>query len=239
MRKGIDVSKWDTRMDWSKYDWEFAFIKVSEGSVIDPQFDAHWLGARGRTQRGGYHFFRAYVNPAFAVGRFVEYLDGDPGELPPVLDLEAMDGIDKRTVVSRALTWLIECERILGIRPIVYTSPGFISDVQLYLYPDFADYELWLATYPYDKIYEGYTEADRAAKIKSILNNPALLRIPPVPKPFKKIHYYQWTAKGSPFDVPGYYTGTGHKQAVDFNFQLEEMPEKPKANVSIQIRSVS
>jgi hypothetical protein len=225
MRKGIDASKWDHKFDWSLYDWSFVFLKVSEGSVIDPLFSTHWSGARGRTKRGGYHFFRAYVNPAFAVGKFVEYLDGDPGELPPVLDLEARDGVDKRTTVSRALTWLIECEKLLHIRPIVYISEGFTNELELYNYPDFADYELWLAQYPYDLIYQGYTEAMRDAKLKSILANPSLLRIPPTPKPFKVFRYYQWTAKLKPEDVPGAYTGTGAKLAIDGNFEINTTPD--------------
>lgn len=226
MKKGIDVSKWDPKMDWSKYDWDFAFIKVSEGTVIDPLFDFHWVNAKGHTQRSGYHFFRAFVDPRQAAQRFIEFLKGDMGELPPVLDLESTNNIDARTVCSRALTWLLEYKRSTGVKPIVYTSKSFIDEVQLW--DNFAEYDLWLAQYPFDLIYEGYTEADRTLKLKSILDNPLSLRIPPTPKPFKKIKYFQWTAKGSPFDVPGYFTGTGSKKAVDFNFELdteEPMPE--------------
>lgn len=235
MKKGIDVSKWDPNMNWSLYDWDFAFIKVSEGLVIDPLFDFHWVNANGYTDRSGYHFFRAFVDPRESARRFIEYLDGDAGELPPVLDLESRNNIDKKTVVSRALTWLIEYEQRTAVKPIVYISEGFINELELYKYPDFEDYVLWLAQYPFDLIYDGYTEADRAVKLKSILDNPASLRIPPTPKPFKVMRYIQWTAKGNPFDVPGYYTGTGHKKAVDFNFQLEETNDLPRAGVTIKI----
>lgn len=222
MKVGIDVSKWDTKIDWSKYDWDFAFIKVSEGTVIDPMFDSHWISARGNTQRGGYHFFRAFVDPRQAAQRFIEYLNGDMGELPPVLDLESANGIEKKTVVSRALTWLKEYERMTNVRPIVYISEGFIAEIELYKYPDFEDYDLWLAQYPFDLIYDGYTESDRTQKLKSILDNPLSLRIPRSPAPFKKIKYLQWTAKGNPLDVPGYYIGIGSKKAVDLNFELNE-----------------
>lgn len=223
MRKGIDVSKWDPKMDWSKYTWDFAFIKVSEGTVIDPMFDSHWVKADGYTERSGYHFFRAFVDPRQAAQRFIEYLDGDMGELPPVLDLESTNGIDARTVCSRALAWLLEYKRVTGVKPIVYSSPSFIGEVDLW--GNFAEYDLWLATYPFDNIYTGYTETDRTQKLKSILDNPASLSIPPAPAPFKKIKYFQWTAKGNPKDVPGYYTGTGSKKAVDINFELEEEEE--------------
>lgn len=229
MRKGVDVSLWDPKMDWSKYTWDFAFIKVSEGTVIDPLVDYHWVNAKGYTQRSGYHFFRAFVDPRQAAQKFIDYLKGDMGELPPVLDLESTNGIEVKTVVSRALTWLLDYKRITGVKPIVYSSPSFINEIELFKYPDFAEYDLWLATYPFDNIYTGYTEADRAQKLKSILDNPASLNIPPAPAPFKKIKYFQWTAKGNPKDVPGYYTGTGSKKAVDFNFELdnEELPPMP------------
>lgn len=226
MKKGIDVSKWDVGMNYALYDWDFAFVKVSEGSVKDSLFDTHWNGFRGRTQRGGYSFFRAFVDPLIAVQRFVEYLDRDYGELPPVLDLEVTDNIDVKTVVSRALTWLINCERVVGKTPIVYSSPDFITNVlKLHLYPDFARYPLWLAAYPYDKIYEGYTEADRERTLHEVLIGTKKLFIPAKPKPFVRTPYYQWTGKGNPEDVPGYYTGTGSKKAVDFNFELEDLPD--------------
>ena len=228
MRKGIDVSKWDVNMDWSGYDWDFAFIKVSEGLVIDRLFDSHWSSARGRTQRGGYHFFRPFVDPKQALGRFLDYLDGDLGELPLVLDLEVTDDIDKRTVVSRALTWLVECKKATGETPIVYTSQGFIDEVDLFDYPDFAPYPLWLAQYPFDKIFPGYDERERALVLHEILTDSRVLHIPACPKPFKKLVYHQWTAKGAPQDVPGYYVGPGGKLAVDFNFQVEEIPPTPQ-----------
>lgn len=231
MKRGIDVSKWDPKIDWSQYTWDFAFIKVSEGTVIDPLLDYHWVNAKGYTQRSGYHFFRAFVDPRQAAQRFIEYLDDDLGELPPVLDLEAANNIDKRTVVSRALTWLMEYERMTNVKPIVYISEGFIDEIELFKYPDFGEYDLWLAQYPFDFIYAGYTEADREKKLKSILDNPTSLRIPPTPKPFKRIKYFQWTAKGNPKDVPGYYTGTGSKKAVDFNFELDEQELPPMPTI--------
>lgn len=242
MKKGIDISLWDPPgNNWSQYTWDFLFVKVSEGYVIDPKFDIHWLKSRGHTNRGGYHFFRAFVDPREAARRFLSYLDGDIGELPPVLDLEATNDIDVRTVVSRALTWLIECEKRSGITPIVYSGLNFIKNVlKLQLYPDFSRYPLWLAVYPYDTIYEGYTEEDRARKLKSILDAPHFLPIPPIPKPFVQMPYIQWTAKGSPYDVPGYYIGINHKKAVDFNFQLEPVSiPLPRADVFIDIRSVA
>ena len=240
---GIDISLWDPPLDWAKYTFPFVFIKVSEGIVIDPKLDVHWTHARGHTQRGGYHMFRAYVDPHIAAAKFLEYLDGDVGELPPVLDLEYADNIDVKTVVSRALTWLIEVEKRASVTPIVYSRKTFIYDtLKIYNYPDFARYPLWDAVYPYDN----YSDAARAAVIHSVLIGEKALPIPPIYKPFKRRPYIQWTSRGSPFDVPGYYTGAGHKKAVDFNFQLEdELPPEPggtmkgtvKAGFTLKVRN--
>lgn len=241
MKKGIDISLWDpTANNWSQYTWDFLFVKVSEGYSIDKKFDVHWIKSKGRTLRGGYHFFRAFVDPREAARRFLGYLDGDLGELPPVLDLESTNNIEVKTVVSRALTWLIECEYRTGITPMIYSRTSFLTgpnSLHIEKYPDFARYPLWLAVYPYDKLYDGYTEVDRTRKIKSILENPSYLPIPKIPKPFVDMPYIQWTSKGNPFDVPGYYTGVGHKEAVDFNFQL--VPNvQPESDVFINIRSL-
>src|SRR5687768_9508173 len=92
---GADFAKYDGGgnlpyhvLAWDQYTWDFAFIKASEGTVIDPLFREQWAAARGNAVRGAYHFFRPFVDPILAVTTFLDYLDGDRGELPAVLDLE-------------------------------------------------------------------------------------------------------------------------------------------------------
>jgi len=156
---GIDVSYWDSGIDWPKVratGQRFMFTKATEGDFYaDPTFPTNWSGAKAAgLLRGAYHFFRCNVDPKKQAKKFIDYVKktGDNGELPPVLDLESNDGQTKDKVISRAKTWLDEVEKAFGRKPIIYSGQYFLQD---YLSeagggpPSWAkDYPLWLAQYP-------------------------------------------------------------------------------------------
>jgi GH25 family lysozyme M1 (1,4-beta-N-acetylmuramidase) len=156
---GIDVSYWDSGIDWPKVratGQRFMFTKATEGDFYaDPTFAANWSGAKAAgLLRGAYHFFRANVDPKKQAKKFIDYVNKtkDNGELPPVLDLETHDGQAKDKIISRAKTWLDEVEKAFGKKPIIYSGQYFLQD---YLSeagggpPKWAkDYPLWLAQYP-------------------------------------------------------------------------------------------
>lgn len=213
----IDVSGWDPIIDWENYMWDGAFIKASEGVVLDRAYKAQTAGARGNTIRGPYHFFRVYVDPVEAAKRFADIIENDPGELPPVLDLEAADG-DPKNVGPRALKWIDTVYKLTNKIPITYTSQGFATtkDVDLYKYTDFKDTPLWLAQYPWDRITNYWSEIQREQKIKQLLLTPESYKWPPPIPPWSSVRFVQWTAKCDPVYVPGYPLGT--KKSVDINF---------------------
>lgn len=251
MLSSIDVSTWDggappltIPVDWQAYaraGWMPAFIKVSEGLYIDRMFRIQWEAARNRVHRSGYHFFRPFVDPVAAADSFLAFLGDDRGELPPVLDLEARDGMDAGIVAQRALTWLGTYTKRTGDRPIVYSSPGFLGDIAAGNYPQFAEYKLWLAAYSYDR----WSVEARTAKIKRVLTGQdPFIPYSPIPAPFTRITFQQWTAFGNPLDVPGYYTGDASKEAVDFNFYLgadimTEFNLSPISEVPVSIYTVT
>jgi GH25 family lysozyme M1 (1,4-beta-N-acetylmuramidase) len=156
---GIDVSYWDSGIDWPKVratGQRFMFTKATEGDFYaDPTFAANWSGAKSAgLLRGAYHFFRCNVDPKKQARKFIDYVRKvkDDGELPPVLDLESNDGQTKDKVISRVKTWLDEVEKAFGKKPIIYSGQYFLQD---YLSeagggpPSWAkDYALWLAQYP-------------------------------------------------------------------------------------------
>ena len=97
---GIDVSYWDSGIDWPKVratGQRYVFIKASEGdSYADPTFDDNWRGEKSAgLLRGAYHFVRSNVDPKKQATKFIDYVKSmnDDGELPPVLDLETPDGV--------------------------------------------------------------------------------------------------------------------------------------------------
>lgn len=237
--KGADFSKWDggakhdQPLSWNAYMWDFTFIKVSEGLLVDPLFRLQWNEAYGLAVRGAYHYFRPSVDPKTAAAKTVEYLDHDYGELPLALDLEATDG--RSDTLERAKTYLAWYEQWTGIRPLIYSSPNFLNAILKAgtKAPWMKEYKLWLAQYPFDAM---DPDSARDTQIQRILTEQLMLANPVPPAPFNKVTFHQWTAKGKPEDVPGYYLGYGHKLAVDLifytgtlaqfvdEFELDEVP---------------
>jgi lysozyme len=156
---GIDVSYWNAGIDWPKVraaGQRFTFIKASEGDgYLDPTFDDNWRGAKtGGLLRGAYHFFRANADAKKQANKFIDYVNSmnDPGELPPVLDLETADGQSRDKIISRAKTWLDLVEAAFKLKPIIYSGLYFLQDHFSEVGggpPVWAkDYPLWLAQYP-------------------------------------------------------------------------------------------
>ena len=229
--KGIDVSYYDALLNWREYDWNFAYIKVSEGIYPDVVFSRQWAGARGFTYRGAYHFFRVITPPRDAVAKMLDLMNGDLGELPVALDLEDADGASYQQFNERAIEWIEEFRRQAKALPIIYSSTSFIQAMKMNLYPYYRDYKLWLAQYPYDN----YAIDNRKQVIQATLDQMINLRIPATPDPFLRLAFIQWTGKGMPEVVPGYLQQ--NKLAVDFNayngtvdemkqeFRLSELPD--------------
>lgn len=228
-KNGIDVSYYDgggtsdangkpiprlETIDWFLHaaeGWGYTFIKVSQADFKDPLFTKQWNAAKGHIYRSGYHFFKPSADITRSVNKTIEFFDGDLGELPLLFDLEADDG--RSDVPERAFAWMELWERETSTRPIVYSSKGFLDKIKAYKYSAFSKYMLHMAQYPYDNM----SEPARSEKINRILEGLDPLIMPNIYSPFKRMPFIQWTAKGSPLDVAGYYIGSGKKEAVDFN----------------------
>ena len=125
---GIDVSHYQPTIDWDKVAAShvaFAFIKATEGTtLLDHSFADHWSGAkRADVLRGAYHFFRPKQDAVTQAKFFLAQL-GDPGELPPVVDVEVADGVAPSQIMDGVFAWIDIVTKGLG-RPLIYTSPSF------------------------------------------------------------------------------------------------------------------
>ena len=125
---GIDVSGYQPVVDWSavaRSGISFAFIKCTEATAFrDRSFAQHWPDAkRAQLLRGAYHFFRPKLDPVLQAQHFLSFLS-DPGELPPVLDVEVTDGVPGTKLIAGVRAWVSVVSARLG-RPLIYTSPGF------------------------------------------------------------------------------------------------------------------
>jgi GH25 family lysozyme M1 (1,4-beta-N-acetylmuramidase) len=136
--KGIDVSNWNGAINWTKVahaGYRFAFAKATEGTAYnDKTYTTNRNGSEGAgLVFGGYHFARpAGKNAAAATAsaikqanHFLAVAGPQPGELPPVLDLEATGNLGKKLLLAWSLAWLGQIEARTGVEPFLYTSPLF------------------------------------------------------------------------------------------------------------------
>lgn len=145
--RGVDVSGYQPQIDWravASSGVKFAFIKATESTTLtDRHFEEHWQHAKeANLLRGAYHFYRPTINALTQAQFFLDQL-ADPGELPPVLDVEVLDHATPAALVAGVEIWLDYVGARLG-RPIIYTSPAFWNQL-----PDTkaigAKTDLWVA----------------------------------------------------------------------------------------------
>lgn len=146
---GIDVSHYQSHINWdtvAAQDIDFTFIKATEGYTIsDSLFCRNWEASkRVGIRRGAYHFFRPRISGEEQALHFVDWVDLEYGDLPPVLDVEVLDGVSKVALIGGVRDWLFTVEIKYNIKPIIYTNLRFYNK---YLAGHFNDYPVWIARY--------------------------------------------------------------------------------------------
>jgi GH25 family lysozyme M1 (1,4-beta-N-acetylmuramidase) len=146
--QGVDVSRYQQSVDWSQVAEAgnaFAFMKATEGTTfVDSTFAANWAGTQAAGMfRGAYHFFHPELDPT-AQANFVASTVGPlgPNDMPIVCDLETKGGVPDDQIVANAITFLQAVAQLTGKTPILYVSPGFLSDLS-----GLESYPLWVANY--------------------------------------------------------------------------------------------
>ncbi|MDQ3804114.1 MAG: glycoside hydrolase family 25 protein [Acidobacteriota bacterium] len=146
---GIDVSHYQGRVNWEAVagaGCAFAFAKATEGAgATDPFFADNWAGMKAAgLLRGAYHFFRPEQDAAQQAAHFLSAVQLQPGDLPPVLDIETSDGVLGSALVGGVQTWLDAVEPAAGVTPIIYTAASFWD---AHFNDQFGRYPLWIAHY--------------------------------------------------------------------------------------------
>ncbi len=166
---GIDISHYQGTIDWPllctnrddpNSPIQFIFLKATEGGdYIDSTFSSNFAQARASGFiRGAYHYFIPTTDARKQAQFFISQVQLQPGDLPPVLDVETVgrksSGTDIKTSVK---IWLDIVEAYYGVTPILYTSHKFreryLSDAMFDKYP------YWIAHYYVDSVrYAGHWE---------------------------------------------------------------------------------
>lgn len=187
MLKGLDVShQQGGGILWKQVKaggHEFVFLKATEGATF---VDAHYAHNRAQALAtgllvGSYHFYRYGTDWGAQAHNFCSVVAKlQPGELPPVIDLEDQDfrdgkiGLSVADATRKTLAFIETVSDHLGKRPIIYADRDFIKH---FLQDEsFAKSSLWVAAYR---------------------------RTPPIaPPPWKSFDFWQYDAHGT---VPGIY----------------------------------
>ena len=151
---GVDVSHYQGEINWEELKGakvKFSFNKATQGAEgTDPNFMTRQQGARAAgIPIGGYHFFVATDNSEAQANNFINTFGAlQPGDLPPVLDLEegGLNGVkNPEDYAKSALLWLQTIKTHYGVTPIVYVSPDFANE--WCIGEAFGQYPLWVAQY--------------------------------------------------------------------------------------------
>ena len=151
---GIDVSYYQGKIDWKKVrsmkeddvKITFAFIKATEGMFsVDPYFQRNWREApKSGIVCGAYHFFRPQKSGEWQAKFFLQTVKIEAGDLPPVVDIEQLDGVAASKMRVELKAFINHIEKKTKVKPIIYTGLSFYND---YLKGHFDGYPLWIAHY--------------------------------------------------------------------------------------------
>jgi lysozyme len=150
---GIDVSQYQGTIHWDEvaavennFPIKFVFIRATVGkNKVDNAFATNWDASRKKFIRGAYHYYRPNENSLEQARNFITNVKLSKGDLPPVLDIEAMpknQSIDSLKVGLKR--WLEKVDAHYHVKPIIYTNEKFY---EAFLKEAFSDYQFWIANY--------------------------------------------------------------------------------------------
>jgi lysozyme len=156
---GIDVSSYQGLIDWEKVKRMrqdsvhigFAYLKATEGILIT---DPYFMRNRHACQRvglinGAYHFFRPRISGKLQARFFLANVDVRKGDLPPVVDIEQLDGARPEKARQELDDFLKEISLKTGTKPIIYSGLKFYYDNLAGYYNE---YHFWLSNFDHPEL---------------------------------------------------------------------------------------
>lgn len=160
---GIDISHYQGNINWpilsgnreGNYPLRFIYMKATEGGDLgDTTFVRNFdLARQHGFIRGAYHFFSPGTDANRQADFYIQTVKLQPGDLPPVLDIEVLGKNTAEELQAKAKTWLLKIEKHYGVKPVIYASYKFkikyLNDSLLNTYP------YWIAHYHVDSVRYG------------------------------------------------------------------------------------
>lgn len=128
---GVDVSHFDGSINWTNVKTAgivFAYARATEGTTFtDPEFGANWADMKAAgIVRGADAFFHANLDPTIQADYFLSVMGTlQPGDLPPMLDVEVTDGQSAATIATNVNIWVNHVQALTGRAPLIYASSSF------------------------------------------------------------------------------------------------------------------
>jgi lysozyme len=145
MVEGVDVYGGDGTIDWKAAygaGIRFAYIKATQGNYYkDTEFKTNWTSTKANgVLRGAYHFFDPNVDGMAQAAYFLGEMGPlEPGDLPPMIDVECPDG-DKNCLgtnasgaasaatISKSMhDFLAAVQAATGKKSVIYTFGSYFS----------------------------------------------------------------------------------------------------------------
>ncbi len=153
--RGIDVSKWQGRIDWGKVKAsgiDFVIIRAGygkESSQKDIKFETNYAGAKAAGLHVGaywYSYAKTVEDAAKEAGAFLKVIAGKQLDFPVYIDLEEKEQFSKGKVFcSNVVDTFCKVMEAHGYYAGIYISR---SPLQTHIYPHIAQrYALWIAEY--------------------------------------------------------------------------------------------
>ncbi len=157
---GVDVSFWqDNNATPEQINFfktrsagaNFVFVRCCQDIYPDPDFEYNWRQSKAAgLLRGAYHFLDYRVSAKRQVDFFIAQLRADPGELPPVLDIERHPQWalpPAANLHAMVKVFVTELENAFGRKPLIYTNPAMIQYSLNPVPAWMTEYPLWIAHY--------------------------------------------------------------------------------------------
>lgn len=151
---GFDVSQYQGTIHWEEikkiedtFQLQFVFVRATAGkNKVDSQFKKNWKQAKQHQFiRGAYHYYRPNENSLQQAENFITTVQLEPGDFPPVLDIEQLpkkQSLDSLKVGLKR--WLTKVEKHYKVKPIIYSGESYYND---FLKKEFSEYPFWIANY--------------------------------------------------------------------------------------------
>jgi len=151
---GIDVSRYQGVINWKMVSQmndngikiRFAFIKASQGSNYrDPLFRYNWNNSgKYAIARAPYHYFLPCEDGKAQANNFLNIIDEENSDLPPVIDVEEIKSCNAKTLHTNLKACIKQIKKKYGKYPILYSGKDFYTQ---YLKGKYDYCKIWIAHY--------------------------------------------------------------------------------------------